>query len=581
MEKTSDILEWLDGLNAFTDGTHTKLTSGISRRIGNDSGLLRRLQEAVGSSSDNVSELIRLALYPVEKGRCQVCGKPTRFIDFRSGYRKACSKACASKLTAAKGADTKERLYGSRGYNNQAKARETCLKAYGTESFTNPEKRKTTCSEKYGRPWNNDTEKAKATCLERYGVDNPAKAEGTKAKAKATSLSRYGVGHPMQSDAVKGRFKVNCREKTGKDWYLQCPEIRKKCREVDRTRVERFEKENGCIERSKVIEEYGQAWLSLGLPVLKDGKHSFVSLEHLPEIRKCFEASDHGYSSGETEILDFCREILRETAEIQTHVRDVIAAEDGSSLELDIYIPSKGAAIEYNGVYWHSAKGRDYHLSKTLACKEKGIRLLHIWEDLWLTGKPVYKSIIASALGIYERRIPARKCTCRPLASEEYRRFLSENHIQGPVDSSLRLGLFYGSELIQVAGWGESRFRKGEYELHRMCSALNTQVIGGFSKLIAHSGLDGFVSYIDMDLYDGKGYGAVGCRELGATGPGYFYVDRKYRRVNRLSAQKHRLPSLLEKYDPSLNETENMRANGYMKIWNCGNIKVEYRKTVD
>ena len=34
--------------------------------------------------------------------------------------------------------------------------------------------------------------------------------------------------------------------------------------------------------------------------------------------------------------------------------------------ELDVYIPSKHIAIEYNGIYWHSelnGKNKNYHLT--------------------------------------------------------------------------------------------------------------------------------------------------------------------------------------------------------------------------
>ena len=51
--------------------------------------------------------------------------------------------------------------------------------------------------------------------------------------------------------------------------------------------------------------------------------------------------------------------------------------------ELDFYLPSKSIAIEYNGIYWHSDKcgiPKDYHLMKSLSCREKNIRLIHIYE---------------------------------------------------------------------------------------------------------------------------------------------------------------------------------------------------------
>ena len=51
--------------------------------------------------------------------------------------------------------------------------------------------------------------------------------------------------------------------------------------------------------------------------------------------------------------------------------------------ELDILIPDLKIAIEYNGCYFHSIKAGkpiDYHLMKSLLCREKGIRLIHIYE---------------------------------------------------------------------------------------------------------------------------------------------------------------------------------------------------------
>ena len=51
--------------------------------------------------------------------------------------------------------------------------------------------------------------------------------------------------------------------------------------------------------------------------------------------------------------------------------------------ELDIYVPSIQLGIEYNGLKYHcieSGKDKDYHLSKSLLCREKGIRLIHIYQ---------------------------------------------------------------------------------------------------------------------------------------------------------------------------------------------------------
>ena len=49
--------------------------------------------------------------------------------------------------------------------------------------------------------------------------------------------------------------------------------------------------------------------------------------------------------------------------------------------ELDIYIPTRKIAIEYDGYYWHKDK-REKDLEKNLKCKQEGIKLYRIREGL-------------------------------------------------------------------------------------------------------------------------------------------------------------------------------------------------------
>ena len=49
--------------------------------------------------------------------------------------------------------------------------------------------------------------------------------------------------------------------------------------------------------------------------------------------------------------------------------------------ELDVYIPSKNIAIEYDGYYWHKNKAKK-DLEKNLKCKKDGIKLYRIREGL-------------------------------------------------------------------------------------------------------------------------------------------------------------------------------------------------------
>ena len=579
MNTREELLKYLEDNNAFANKEKTLLTSGIVRFIKNRPEILKELQVFTNIYTDNIPELIFNLVNPNCTKVCEICGKPTKFQKYYNGYVKACSKKCSSLLTKQKGASTKLKVYGDSKYNNISKAKQTCLEKYGVDHFTNPEKRKQTCIKKYNKNWVNNIEKGRKTCLEKYGVDNVMKTKEAQEKQKSTNLLRRGVEYAMQSEETKQHYKDNCKAKTGCEWYTQTVETKRKKEVLRLQRIEAFEKENNCTERVKILKKYGRAWIQLNLPSMRQGKFVFISDEYLPLIQKSFENAKLNASCAESEITEYCKSIMPDL-EIRQHCRNLIKSIKGSNLELDIYIPEKKLAIEYNRIYWHAFKDKNYHLHKTEECEKLGIRLLHIWEDLWLSKKEIYKSIIASALGIYEQKLYARKCICKEISSLEYETFLEKNHIQGPVKSSIRLGLFYNNELVQVAGWGKSRFKSGELELHRMCSKLHTQIIGGFSKLIKHSNLHNFISYVDRSLFNGKGYLNSGFTLKGTTPVGYFYHDYSSSslRVSRFKAQKFKLKNWLPNFDVSLTEEENMMVNGYNKLWDCGNYIVEYLK---
>ena len=53
--------------------------------------------------------------------------------------------------------------------------------------------------------------------------------------------------------------------------------------------------------------------------------------------------------------------------------------------EIDLYCPDFGVGVEFNGDYWHREErmGKMYHQEKSLAAREKGVFLYHIFEYEW------------------------------------------------------------------------------------------------------------------------------------------------------------------------------------------------------
>jgi hypothetical protein len=255
-------------------------------------------------------------------------------------------------------------------------------------------------------------------------------------------------------------------------------------------------------------------------------------------------------------------------------------------LEIDIFIPNSNLGIEYDGIYYHSEisgnKNKKYHINKTDICDENNIQLIHIFETEWKDKQSIVKSALLSKLGIFENRIYARKCEIRSLTFEESNIFLLQNHLQGYCNSSIRYGLFYNDELVSCMTFGKRKITgKTKLELLRFCNKLNTQVIGGASKLFKHfvrnNEFEEIISYADRRWSNGNLYEQLGFEFSHKSAPSYWYIING-KLVHRSVYMKHKLPSLLKDFDPNLTEWENMQMNGFDRIWDCGCLVYRYAR---
>ena len=154
----------------------------------------------------------------------------------------------------------------------------------------------------------------------------------------------------------------------------------------------------------------------------------------------------------ELEINDFINSLGIKT---ETSVRSIL--DDG--YEIDIFISLFKIGIECDGLYWHSEKFKDnsYHLNKTKECFEKGIRLIHIFEDEWIYKRPILESMLKNLFNLTNNKIYARKCEIKDVKNTSKKNFLDENHIQGKCQSSANLGLYYNDELVSLMTFGKPR----------------------------------------------------------------------------------------------------------------------------
>jgi len=248
-------------------------------------------------------------------------------------------------------------------------------------------------------------------------------------------------------------------------------------------------------------------------------------------------------------------------------------------LELDILIPLHNIAIEFNGLYWHSDKFKpsNYHLNKTELCEKKNIKLIHIFEDEWLFKKDIVLSRLKNILKLTENKIYARKCETKLVDTKIAKDFLNKNHIQGEVNSSIKIGLYYNDTLVSLMTFGKGRIALGgssnQYELLRFCNVLNTNVVGGADKLLQYFiktyKPNEIISYADRRWSQGNLYEKLGFIQTHTSKPNYWYIINNNRK-HRFGFRK----SILIKngYDKNKTEREIMIERKIYRIYDCGTI---------
>lgn len=246
--------------------------------------------------------------------------------------------------------------------------------------------------------------------------------------------------------------------------------------------------------------------------------------------------------------------------------------------ELDIYVPAKNLAIEFNGLYYHNeAAGKDqhYHQNKTDACSKLGIRLLHVFEDEWNVKPDIIKSIIANKLGVTSGKFGARDSIVVSLNPVERRTFFDSNHVDGDVHAIHTIGLRHKDAIVAAMSLREPFHRKhtGKLEVARFATITNTNVAGALSRLSKHAaeyavnnGKQQIMSYVDTRFGSGNAWTKSGWKHTETTEPRFWWTDG-HKRFNRFKF----------KADKSQNLTEAQVAEGagVTKIWGCRNLLFE------
>ena len=358
-----------------------------------------------------------------------------------------------------------------------------------------------------------------------------------------------------------------------------CPYCSGNAKDTTKTFIEKAENvHNYKYDYSSVEYINSQTPIKIICPI--HGEFIQLPNNHLSKEYGCPKCS-RITSRKENEVYDFLCGLIG-SDKITRNTRSIIPP-----LELDMYIPSLSIAVEFNGLRWHSEEfepSKTYHLDKTEACNEKGIRLIHIFEDEWDLKKDVVKSILKNCVGMTDV-IYARKCEVKEISSNEAKKFIDKNHIQNYVPSKISIGLFHNKKLVSVMTFGSLRKNLGQkskedsYEMLRYSTILGTSVIGGASKLFKYFKEKYHPKYVktysDIRLFSGKVYENIGFHFIHRSEPNYFYVIRN-KRENRFKYRKDRLVS--EGFDKDKSEHQIMLDRGIFRIYDCGCNVYEWKK---
>jgi len=257
--------------------------------------------------------------------------------------------------------------------------------------------------------------KIKKTCLNKYNVDNPSKSNVIKDKIKNQNLEKYGVSHSFQSKEVKEKIKITNNEKYGCDYPMQNKEILEKSNKTNIIKYGFKRASKNSTIKSKISKSNKKRWQKKLLnnfniisisgncyELMCDcGNHTYFIEKTLLNNRKHFNTntcticnkinSNSGY---QLNILNFIKTFYDD--EILINNRKILDNE----YEIDIFLPKLNIGIEFNGLYWHSNifLEKEYHYNKYTKSKEKGIQLIQIWEDEWISNEKSIKNYILNRI---------------------------------------------------------------------------------------------------------------------------------------------------------------------------------------
>lgn len=445
------------------------------------------------------------------------------------------------------------------------KKRQKAIKKYGVENISQSKeiksKKEKKALEKFGVPNVLQSEEVKKKCketiLEKYGVDNINKVREIREKSKKTMLEKYGVEYPGQSEVLKDKMKQTNLKKYGAKYVFQSEKIKEKIRQ---TNLKRYGNKN-----------------NFSNPIIKE-KIKQTCLEKYGVPYACMREECRRANKGAISKIN--RDFAKRLKNLQIKNKLEYNIENFS---YDIFILNSNIVIEINPTYTHNAtlgsefRGHkkallteEYHYNKTKTAKENGYRCIHVFD--WDSQEKIINMLKP------KEKLYARNLDCKEIEQEEATDFLEKYHLQGSCrGQKVRIGLFYNDELVEIMTFGKPRYnKKYEWELLRLCSHSDYNIIGGANKLFTHFLIDynpqTIISYCDNSKFDGDVYKVLGFKLLDYGKPSKHWYNMKTKQhiTDNLLRQRGFDQLFKTNYGKGISNRDLMIENGFVEVYDSG-----------
>lgn len=269
--------------------------------------------------------------------------------------------------------------------------------------------------------------------------------------------------------------------------------------------------------------------------------------------------------------------------------------------ELDIYMPEASLAVEYCGMYYHSAGSpeeeramRMRHAEKHQLCEAQGVRLITLWETEWREHRRAVQRLLRNAAGKSRGKLMARKCTLQKVAPAQARVFYDMYHPQGGAGAGEHYALFWKGAMVACMRFTIGANDRGTGAAKRVWTltryATRITVAGGASRLfqafLQEYQPSEVKSFSDNRLFGGGMYSQLGFVMEEEIRPDYQVWSPRIGLHPKTHYQRRNIPQRLldhgldEVFDPETDprsEADMTYLMGARRIYDCGKKRWVWR----